>query len=139
LYFVYQYAPFQVVDDETVFSGKSLTWEYGQIRGGTPPVKVGDRYYTFFHSRLDHGRSKYFMGAMAFEAKPPFYPVAMTKKPLLAATNKEPSLSWAPLVVFPCGALFRNQTWTVSLGVNDLNCALVDYAHDVLLALMSPV
>lgn len=137
-HFVYQYAPFQVVKDDKLFSGKSLTWKYGEIRGGTPPVRVGDHYYTFFHSRLDHGRSKYYAGCLAFEARAPFHPVAMTREPLLVATNREPNLSWAPLVVFPCGALYRNETWTVSLGINDTNCGLVDWTMAELKALMSP-
>ena len=138
-YFVYQYAPFQVVSGETLYSHKNLEWQFGQIRGGTPPVRVGDLYFTFFHSRLDHGRSKYYMGALAFEAKAPFHPLWLTEVPLLTSTNREPNPAWTPLTVFPCGALFRNDTWTVSLGVNDMNCGLVDYGYGELLKLMSPV
>lgn len=140
LHFVYWYDPFQVVREcSTVFTGPSLRWGHGEIRGGTPPVLVGDSYFTFFHSRTDSGRARYHMGCLQFSAKEPFTPQAMTMQPLLSGTNKEPSLSWAPLTVFPCGALYRKGKWCVSLGVNDLNCGLVDFNHEELLALMAPI
>lgn len=139
IHFVYHYAPFQVVTGDKVYPSQNLHWKFGEIRGGTPPVLVDDRYYTFFHSRTDVGRARYYMGCLSFEAKAPFRPIAMTMEPLLTATNKEPSLSWAPLVVFPCGSLYKEGQWCVSLGVNDLSCGLVDYVHSDLLSLMKPV
>lgn len=139
LHFVYWYDPFQVVEGHSIYEGKSLKWSYGDVRGGTPPVLVDGVYYTFFHSRTDGGRAKYYMGCMSFEGKTPFKPISMTKKPLLTATNKEPSLHWAPLVTFPCGSLFKDGRWCVSLGINDVNCALVDYQHDELIKLMEAI
>jgi hypothetical protein len=139
LYFVYHYAPFQVVGPNTVYSSKKLTWKYGEIRGGTPPGLVDGKYFTFFHSRLDHGRSKYYTGCLAFDGKAPFDPLLMTMEPLLTATNREPNHHWTPLTTFPCGSIYKEGRWCVSLGVNDLNCALVDYEHKALLALMHPV
>lgn len=138
LHFVYWYQPFQVVKGKEVFTHEkpAMAWPYGELRGGTPPVRIDDLYFTFFHSRIESGRAKYFMGAMAFEAKAPFKPVKMTPSPLLAATNKEPGLSWAPTTVFPCGSIYKEGRWCVSLGVNDLNCGLVDYQHDDLLKAM---
>jgi len=141
LHFVYWYSPFQVVKGKDVFTHDkpALHWPYGELRGGTPPVLVDGLYYTFFHSRTESGRAKYYMGCLAFEGKTPFKPVKMTHAPLLAATNLEPSLSWAPLTVFPCGALYKDGKWCVSLGVNDLNCGLVDYCRKDLLSRMEDI
>lgn len=139
LHFIYHYSPFQVVEGNHLFTGKRLEWNYGEIRGGTPPIRVGDHYLTFFHSRTDVGRAKYHMGAMIFEAKAPFTPTAMTMNPLMSATNREPGNSWSPLTVFPCGAIIKEDVFTVSIGVNDLACGLVDYQVEELLALMEKI
>lgn len=138
LWFIYHYAPFQVVrlKDKKVHRGLDLKWKWGEIRGSTPPVKVDDSYFTFFHSRLDHGRSKYYVGCLEFSNKEPFAPISMTMEPLLSSTNKEPNLHWAPLTVFPCGALYKDGTWCVSAGINDLHCALVDFVHSDLVKKM---
>lgn len=139
LHFIYDAKPWTVVCGDKVYKGKTLSWDYGTVRGGTPPVRVGDFYYTFFHSRLDHGRARYYTGAIKFIAEAPFTPAGMTQVPLLSATDKEPNLRWAPLVSFPCGTIYRNETFIVSLGINDLNCALCDWTLSELNALLRPI
>jgi predicted GH43/DUF377 family glycosyl hydrolase len=141
LFFLYYYAPWQVVRlrDSKVYAGRNLTWDYGEIRGGTPPVLVGDKYYSFIHSRLDHGRAKYYTGAVCFEAEEPFKPISMTMHPLLSATNKEPDLRWAPLTTFPCGCIYREGKFIVSLGINDRACGLCDWTMEELSALLRPL
>ena len=139
LLFIYHYSPFQAVDGSRIHAGPQLHWSHGEIRGGTPPVRVDDRYYTFFHSRTDIGRTKYHMGCLSFSAEEPFRPLGMTLVPLMSGTNREPNLHWTPVTVFPCGAIFRGKKFTVSLGVNDWNCGLVDFELDQLQSLMKPL
>jgi predicted GH43/DUF377 family glycosyl hydrolase len=139
IHFLYWYDPWQVICGDRVYTGKPLRWDYGEIRGGTPPVKVGDFYYSFTHSRLDVGRARYHIGAVKFEAEAPFRPVAMTMLPLMTSTNKEPNLHWAPTTVFPCGCIFRDGKFIVSMGVNDLACGLADWTFEELSALLRPV
>lgn len=109
-------------------------WKYGTIRGGTPPVKVGDRYYSFFHSAVGvkhrgiEGR-QYFMGAYSFEARPPFRPLSITKEPLLVGEwvdDMIPRLSNAIFVVFPSGAIRKNNGWLISFGYNDYRCRFIE-------------
>jgi predicted GH43/DUF377 family glycosyl hydrolase len=122
----------------------SSQWSWGQPRGGTTPVRVGEEYFCFFHSHYhcaeDPGRI-YVMGAYAFEACPPFKVTRLTRAPLLHAPQL-PVSERAPnghLVVFPCGAILDATSWLVSYGENDKWCKIGVFKHEDLLELMDPV
>ena len=110
-------------------------WRFGHARGGTPPVLVGDEYWSFFHSSTpwtewtSAQKRRYHMGAYAFEAKPPFRITRFAKVPLLTGSPYDPWAPGQPLVVFPCGAILRNNTWLVTLGVNDMASAWIEIPH----------
>lgn len=112
----------------------NIFWRYGHIRGGTPPVRVEDEYITFFHSSMPWTETKrrYYMGAYAFSAEPPFAPTRATLRPLLVGSQEDPWAEGKPLVVFPCGCQLQGDTWFVTLGVNDLCSAWVKIPHRVL-------
>jgi predicted GH43/DUF377 family glycosyl hydrolase len=114
-------------------------WPHGVIRGGTPPVRVGDEYWTFFHSSMEWKPPyrRYFMGAYAFKAEPPFNVTKVTAEPLLIGSQNDYWFPRKPLVVFPCGALLREGKWLITLGVNDLKCGWVEIPHDDLTILVS--
>lgn len=121
---------------------RNLSWPYGEPRGGTPPVLVDGEYWSFFHSSTpwpEQGTRRYHMGAYAFEAKPPFRKTRCTRLPILSGSQHDHWSHPKPLVVFPCGALMKDGRWTVSLGVNDLNCALMEIPHDELVKLTTPI
>ena len=112
-----------------------FNWEYGIIRGGTPPVLInnnGNEYLTFFHSRLpdDYYRARYYMGAYTFESKPPFKITRMTREPLLAGSRDDIWGKDKPLVVFPCGSRLKDGKWLVTLGVNDLASSWIEIPHN---------
>lgn len=108
-----------------------LPWAFGEIRGGTPPVRVGGEYFTFFHSSLPWTERyrRYYMGAYAFEAQPPFTITRITERPLLIGSQNDYWVDKKPLVVFPCGSVMRGQNWLVTMGVNDLKCAWIEIPH----------
>ncbi len=61
-------------------------WEWGQPRGGTPPIRVGGEYVCFFHSHAggrDGFARVYSAGYYAFEAQPPFRITRWSRRPLL--------------------------------------------------------
>lgn len=107
-------------------------WEFGQPRGGTPPVLVGNEYWSFFHSSTTwkFPKRQYHMGAYAFEARPPFKITRMTLLPLLSGSRHDPYSEAKPLVVFPCGAVLENDKWFVTMGVNDLESAWIEIPHE---------
>lgn len=134
LHFIYSTSPHVVVEiDERGRvtrehrTGAALRWPYGSLAGGTPPVRVGDEYVSFFHGYIRHPsrNRRYVMGAYAFEAKPPFA-ITRISPALLRGSANDPaaenhkSASWKPLVIFPTGALREaDGGWLVTAGVND--------------------
>lgn len=123
-----------------------LHWPHGTLSGGTPPVRVDDRYVAFFHSYVTTPKRqrRYSMSAYTFRAEPPFELLEITDPPLLTASANDPSIAnpitptWDPLVVFPCGAFVRGGVWTVSLGVNDSYNAAATLPHKELLRRLVP-
>ena len=138
LYFVYGANPHEVCgwDGRRVpvvyKTTTGIHWPYGEIRGGTSPVRVGEEYISFFHSSRmwKEPMRRYFMGAYAFRATPPFEITRWTPEPLLRGSICDPREDWNPLVVFPCGAIHDGGEWLVTLGVNDCRCASIRIPHD---------
>ena len=147
LHILYKANPWHVVgygltwSDRQSYNGEGVSWSHGDVRGGTSPVKVGDRYFTFPHSSLPwRGRyRRYYAGAMSFDAAPPFTPRMITPEPILQGSQNDPWAQRKPLVVFPCGALYRNGTWLVTLGINDMKAAWVEIPHEDLVKRMVPI
>lgn len=144
--FVYSATPHVVVEvakkrpvEHKSAHGGAL-WKYGEMRGGTPPVRVGDEYFTFFHSSLPWKRrqKRYYMGAYAFEANRPFKVTRITTTPLLAGSENDTRINNGPLVVFPCGSVFNDygESWDVTFGVNDEATAWARIPHADLLQRM---
>ena len=117
--------------------------DLGEPRGGSNPVRVGDDYWCFFHSSQPwwNGRRRYFMGAYAFEAKPPFRITRMSSEPLLKGSHQNSRILEFPLVVFPGGALFDEvkQEWFVVMGINDCLCGWQKIPHEALVSMTMPV
>lgn len=139
LHLDYQFSPHIVlkVSNETSFiefktqTPLATKWQHGEIRGGAPPVRIGDEYISFFHSSMPWKarQRRYFMGAYAFEAKPPFAVTRITPKPLLAGSEDDPRSLGGPLCVFPVGNVLKYNEWTVTMGVNDQMCAWIKIPH----------
>jgi len=148
LHMLYMTVPHEVVPlDDDLKPEKShitfpeLTWKHGDPRGGTPPVRVGEEYWTFFHSSVPwiNQKRRYSMGAYAFHAYPPFQMSRMTPKPILVGSRHDPWDQKKPACVFPCGSIIRNGVWTVTGGCNDLLSFWMDIPHDELVKLTEPV
>ncbi len=127
----------QVVEEYKTES--KINWPWGELRGGTPPVRVGDEYISFFHSSTQwrtQRERRYFMGAIAFSATAPFKITRYTPNPLLIGSPDDVCKSNGPVCVFPCGALFENGEWHVVGGLNDLRCFWLKIPHADLLKRM---
>lgn len=115
------------------------------LRGGTPPVHVGQHYYSFAHWYRPHPtrERRYAFCSYRFMDEPPFEIDGLSGSIVWASGRDEtlPNLRyphWAPLVVFPCGALVEEDCWLVSAGINDSFDALfrlpVTIPHDYVLS-----
>lgn len=128
-------------DVEVHHNAKGLTWRFGEIRNGTPPVLVDGLFYSFFHSSLPWKGNyrRYYMGALTFEPEPPYKIVGLTPEPLLAGSQNDIWQLRKPPCVFPCGAILRSGKWLVTLGVNDLKAGWVELEHASLIEHIKPV
>lgn len=127
------------VDQERVLDvdtkSHSVWWKWGQFKGGTKPFKLSDgRTIRFFHSRLDNEprpmQWRYYVGAAVIDNG---NIVAVSKRPILkgsehddmGATDKASCSHYKPNVVFPTGAIQRDNKFYLSVGINDALCGVV--------------
>lgn len=118
-----------------------IEWPFGEPRGGTPPILVGEEYWSLFHSHLwNADRRVYFVGAYAFQARPPFKLTRYTRAPIMVPGAKRHALAgarelWQSIlnyVVFPCGWILRGDRFLVSYGHNDLEACLTEIPRDAI-------
>ncbi len=100
-------------------------WPDCRLRGGAPPVRVGDEYYHFFHGALHRGgRGDYAAGVYTFAAGPPFAVRRAAPAPVLLPDEHDRRDDLNLSVVFPCGALRRDGHWVISYGYHDRECRI---------------
>lgn len=122
-------------------------WKYGEIKGGTSPVRYGENFITFFHSTTqlryrNRTSRQYFMGALIFEAKPPFKPIAISKEPFICGEVVNPNiprLNNNIFVVFPSGLIRKENSFAVSFGFNDFQCRFAEVTDEMISQNMTPV
>jgi predicted GH43/DUF377 family glycosyl hydrolase len=141
--FVYQMHPHTVVEMDldgnikteykTHFDVKSK-WKFGEPRLSTNPIYKDGHYHSFFHSHIlirdGYFITKvYFMGYYKFKAEPPFEIVEVKEKPILWGNDVRPRKKplVVPYCVFPCGAILKDNTFHISVGINDEECAILEY------------
>lgn len=117
----------------TTFSttkAETTTWKWGEIRGGTQALMIGDRYLGFFHSSIEMKSQQsegnkiphYFMGAYTFSDNPPFNLMEISPTPIIGPRfyNGKVHKTWKPLrVVFPGGFIFDDTHIYVAYGRQD--------------------
>jgi predicted GH43/DUF377 family glycosyl hydrolase len=120
----------------TVHRAPAPVWHWGEVRGGTPPIRMADgNFLSIFHSSLPTETPphfvRYFGAAYSFEGKPPFKPLGISMAPLMSGSEEDGHQvdpryveGWKPFVVFPCGIVEKGENYLVSLGVNDWQCAV---------------
>jgi predicted GH43/DUF377 family glycosyl hydrolase len=111
-----------------------LCWNYGEPRGGTPPVRIGNEYFSLFHSSI---RRQYVGALYAFSANPPHLITRWPTQPCIMAAND----SWRGTqvkVVFPSGAIYADGAWTLAYGWHDTHCCIATFKHETLLNSLKP-
>jgi predicted GH43/DUF377 family glycosyl hydrolase len=121
-------------DFDREFIRPGATWKWGTIRGGTPPVLVDGLYWTFHHSSLPWRGNyrRYYAGALALEPQWPFRPVLISETPILMGSQQDPWEQRKPVCVFPCGSVYRDGKFLITMGVNDLKSAWCEIPYESL-------
>jgi predicted GH43/DUF377 family glycosyl hydrolase len=93
-------------------------WRWGEIRGGTPAVSIGNGFLTFFHSSLPAKKGRlYAMGAYVFDSHFPFLPHAVSPIPL--GKKEDYTRENRHNVVFPGGLVVQEDQIHVAWGKNN--------------------
>lgn len=105
-------------------------WNYGECRMGTNPILKDGYYHNFFHSSIPWKEPKrqYFMGYYKFESEPPFRIIELSEKPILWGNEADDRIlpEFNPIVVFPCGAILKDNKFVVSFGLNDEKTGIIE-------------
>lgn len=126
---------------------------YGELRGGAPPLRIGDMYVSVFHSlfhvrrmrrllyrilrKPSHKTLRYVAGAYAFAAVPPFEPIWLHPVPVLTPPPlpRRPGPQLDTRIersAYPCGSIFKGGEWIVSFGSQEEYCCLATLDNKVL-------
>lgn len=111
----------------------SVNWDWGIIRGGTPALRIGDEYLSFFHSSIKTESVQttpkkalhYYMGAYTFELHPPYALKKISPRPIFGPNfytkhMYKPYKNWSSVQgVFPGGYVFNNSNIWVVFGRQD--------------------
>lgn len=127
-----------------------ISWDFGELRGGTPALREGDDYLAFFHSckniATTHSSGQkmlhYFIGAYTFSAKPPFALTRVSPEPIVGKNFYEGEVhkTWKPLrVVFPCGFVSDEDFVWLTYGRQDHEIWVAKLDKKALLKSLSPV
>lgn len=152
IYFIYTIDPYDVLKlenqrenplKEMNFDSKELeiSWPWGPPRGGTHAELVDGEYLTFFHSSFTDrgGKRWYVMGALTFEANPPFRVTAASPYPLLFkdiyCSPHSKGSSTRLRCIFPSGFVLSegNDKILVSCGENDSTVKIITFDKKALL------
>lgn len=155
LHLVYQVEPHVVLEVDANGrcrraheSRRDLGWKWGALSGGTPAVRIetgtGDEeYLTFFHSFLSadpasyRAPRRYFAGAYAFRARPPFEITRATCEPLTwEGLGEARPIPFLHRVVFPSGLVREGDRLLLVYGEHDAFSFAVELSLDAILSLL---
>ena len=171
LYFLYSLTPHVVLQTEQSTNGvltqktnplssaapvpklvRRWTKKWGFISGGTPAIRMEDKYLTIFHSHFwANNEIWYVMGAALLEGHPPFRPVKISRRPIIfkkmyaAPHHPDPLFRLSPIahVVFPSGIVegaYRGKSvFHVVYGDNDSAAGVVTISKTKLLKTLHTV
>lgn len=130
----------------------NFKWAYGDMRGGTPGVHIGnDTILTFFHSSNDPPTTgnvlkTYVFGAYIFDAKPPFAIKAISKEPIVHETMYSGPWAKLPLsyyhidyIAFPMAFVIENGYVILLYGKQDADAWVAKIELQGLLDSLVPV
>jgi hypothetical protein len=132
-------------------TSRDLNWKWGDLRGGTPALRIdNERYLSFFHSSIplaskhSDGREipHYFMGAYTFMAASPFAITHISPEPIVGKDfYKGPAYkTHKPLrVVFPGGFIMNKRFIWVVYGRQDHELWVVKMEREGLLRSLEPI
>jgi predicted GH43/DUF377 family glycosyl hydrolase len=123
-----------------------IQWDFGTLRGSTPPLLVDGEYLAFFHSGIITSSPSswgvnvwhYFMGAYTFSAEAPFEITKMSPLPIMDEEFYTPS-DYFKRVIFPGGFIVSGSSIYVAYGKDDREMWIATLNKDELMKSLVPV
>lgn len=123
-----------------------INWPWGGLKGGTPPLLMGDEYLGFCHSwtgltTVQSGNTysyHYLVGAYTFEPHPPFTITKFSPLPIVGRGLYDNPLLYKR-VIFPGGYIFDDQHIWIAYGREDCECWVLKLDRQGLLSSLVPV
>lgn len=144
LYCVYSTRPHQILHIDTQKGIATLAhessgppdtfWSGWKLRGGAPPLRVGNQFVSFFHGWRRSEKSgrewfDYATGVYAFNATAPFQVTRICRQPIWKPDPHKRHLNVTADkdVIFPSGAVLVGDEWLVSAGHQDSECLVAKF------------
>ena len=119
--------------------------QFGELRGGAPPWRMGDHFVSFCHSVYGQpGEYRYAAAVYRFSATFPFTPQTVPHRPLDLIRSSRPVRRFPKLnpavgdVIYPSGASFDGGRWVISFGIDDEYCAIAAIPQDQVVLACGP-
>lgn len=140
LFCIYEQHPEQVIlrlEDfkvTEVLKSPGPKWDWGDARGGTPPLPMDGHLVRLFHARTDPDYPpqtwRYHLGACLMNSQPPFAIRHVSREPIATGStlnmrDVRECKHYKPKIVFPGGWAVIEDGWIASVGVNDHSCQLI--------------
>ena len=99
-------------------------WDSRKIGAGAPPLKTQDGWLLIYQAVDDKDASEYKVGAMLLDLNDPTKVLYRSTKPILEPREKYENYGFKAGVVYPCGAVIKDNTLFVYYGGAD-SCVCV--------------
>ncbi|MBP2032524.1 putative GH43/DUF377 family glycosyl hydrolase [Clostridium algifaecis] len=97
-------------------------WDSSKIGAGIPPIKTERGWLELYHG-VDENEH-YYMGALLLDINDPSKVISRSEKPILEPKENYETEGFFKNVVFPCGAVKKNDEIYIYYGISDNSVAL---------------
>lgn len=94
-------------------------WDSRKVGAGAPPLKTDQGWLLIYQATDDKDDSEYKVGAMLLDLEDPTKVLYRSQKPILEPRKKYENNGFKAGVVYPCGAVIKNETLFVYYGGAD--------------------
>lgn len=111
--------------DHKVVMEPERKWEQKKLGAGPPPIRTKKGWLLIYHGvEYDNSNKKYHAGAALLDLSDPSKVIARTKEPILSPERKYEIFGDVPNVVFPEGAVVKEDKIFIYYGAADKRCCL---------------
>lgn len=118
-----------------ILSPRRGMWDEEKVGIAAPPIKTSKGWLMLYHGVSEH--TTYRMGAVLLSKDNPTEIIARTTAPILEPIEEYERVGYIPNVVFPCGAIVRDELLYIYYGAADSTVAVATLPLNALLKVLS--